>query len=180
MKKEENKEAAKDTGKEAPQEKEVPEMTTEERLFSARELVKKRVMASVGAGLVPVPLFDMAALTGIQVEMLARLCKLYGTSFRQDVGKSLIGSLLGGVIPVWANPAIASFIKAIPLIGQTTGAVSMSIVGGASTYALGKVFIQHFESGGTFLDFDPEKVREYFAEQFQKGKKVASEAKAAK
>ena len=28
---------------------------------------------------------------------------------------------------------------------------------------MGKVFIQHFESGGTFLDFDPDKVRSYFS-----------------
>jgi lipoate-protein ligase A len=51
----------------------------------------------------------------------------------------------------------------------------MSAIGGAATYAIGRVFIQHFESGGTFLDFNPEKVREYFKEQFERGKGVASE-----
>jgi hypothetical protein len=33
-----------------------------------------------------------------------------------------------------------------------------------------KVFIQHFESGGTFLDLDPDKVREYFKAQFEEGR----------
>jgi hypothetical protein len=38
----------------------------------------------------------------------------------------------------------------------------------ASTYAVGRVFIQHFESGGTFLDFDPDKVRAHFEAEFKK------------
>ncbi|MEZ5671856.1 MAG: hypothetical protein R3E08_05540 [Thiotrichaceae bacterium] len=47
-------------------------------------------------------------------------------------------------------------------------------MGGAATYAIDKVFVQHFESGGTFLDFDPEAVREHFAAEFAKGKDVAA------
>jgi uncharacterized protein (DUF697 family) len=63
----------------------------------------------------------------------------------------------------------------IPVVGQTAGGMTMLATGGACTYALGKVFVQHFESGGTFLDFDPEKVKAYFAEKFKEGKKFASE-----
>ena len=71
-------------------------------------------------------------------------------------------------------PGLASLIKVIPLIGQTTGVLTMSVVGGASTYAVGKIFIQHFEAGGTFLDFNPEKVKDYFAELYEKGKSKVS------
>jgi len=35
----------------------------------------------------------------------------------------------------------------------------------ASTYAIGKVFLQHFESRNTMLTSDPEKVRVYYAER---------------
>jgi hypothetical protein len=41
---------------------------------------------------------------------------------------------------------------------------------------LGKVFIQHFESGGTFLTFDPMTVRAHFARLQEEGRKVAAEA----
>lgn len=151
------------------------EVDPEARIAQAREMIHKRVMAAAGVGLVPIPIVDLAGLTGIQLEMLSRLSKMYNIPFRKDIGKSLIGSLLGSALPVWALPPAASLIKAIPIIGQTTGAVSMSILGGAATYAIGQVFLQHFESGGTFLDFYPESVKEYFAEQFKKGEKVASE-----
>jgi len=42
---------------------------------------------------------------------------------------------------------------------------------------VGKVFVQHFESGGTFLSFDPEKVRSHFEEELKMGKAVAAVAK---
>jgi predicted transcriptional regulator len=51
----------------------------------------------------------------------------------------------------------------------------MAALSGASTYALGEVFKKHFETGGTFLDFDPERLRKYYNEKFEKGKEVADE-----
>lgn len=48
----------------------------------------------------------------------------------------------------------------------------MPVFSGSATYAIYKVFVQHFESGGTFLDLDPAKVKVYFSEHFAKGKKV--------
>ena len=52
----------------------------------------------------------------------------------------------------------------------------MAIFSGAYTWALGRVFIQHFESGGTFLNFDAEKVREHFKAEFEEGRKMAKSA----
>ena len=42
------------------------------------------------------------------------------------------------------------------------------------TYAAGRVFHQHFASGGTFLTFDPDKVREYYAQMLEEGKTIAT------
>ncbi|MBF0535736.1 MAG: GTPase, partial [Nitrospirae bacterium] len=83
--------------------------------------------------------------------------------------------LIGSGIPVVLSSTVASLLKFIPVIGYTTASLSISIVGGASTYALGKVFVQHFESGGTFLDFDPMAVKEYFAKEFKEGQGLLSE-----
>ncbi len=72
---------------------------------------------------------------------------------------------------------LASVVKFIPVIGETAGVVAMPILAGATTYAVGKVFVQHFASGGTLLTFDPDKVKEYYAQMFEEGKKVATAAK---
>ena len=53
----------------------------------------------------------------------------------------------------------------------------MAVLSGASTYALGEVFKKHFETGGTFLDFDIDRLTKMYKEKFEKGKKVAEEIK---
>ena len=161
-------------------EKVVKEGVTLTKLQQANNIIKNRVLVTAGTGLIPLPLVDLVALFGVQIDMLRVLAKLYNVPFRKDIGKSMVASLLGGVLPVSITPAMASLFKMIPIIGTTTGAVTMSIMGGAFTYAVGKVFIQHFESGGTFLDFNPEKVKEYFRQQYEEGKKVAEEAQNSK
>jgi hypothetical protein len=56
------------------------------------------------------------------------------------------------------------------MIGGLLGILAVPAFAGATTYAIGKVFIRHFESGGTFLDFDPSKAKAYFQQQFKKAK----------
>ena len=172
-----NEEAVKESKK---IEKEEESMETDETIPKyqrANSVVRNRVLVSAGIGLIPVPLIDLVALTGVQLDMLKVLAKLYEIPFRRDIGKSIIATLSGSVGAVTMTPTLSSLIKAIPLIGQTTGAVTMSLVGGATTYAIGKVFIQHFETGGTLLNFNPRKVKDYFAAQYKKGEKVVSEIK---
>ncbi len=154
-----------------------PVMDEAQRLREANDIVRNRVAWSVGVGLVPIPLVDMAGLMAMQLEMLARLARLYGVPFRRDLGKSLVASLVSSVIPALAAGPLASMIKLIPIVGYTAGAVTMCAVGGASTYAVGKVFTKHFASGGTLLDFDPVAVKDEFAAHFQEGKAAAAEIK---
>jgi uncharacterized protein (DUF697 family) len=141
------------------------------------KLAKNHILASMGVGLIPIPLIDLFALMGIQLDMIKKLAAEYDVPFRQDRGKSIITSLVGGFLPASLGGSIASIIKIVPVIGQTTGAVTMPVISGAATYAIYKVFVQHFEAGGTFLDLDPAKVKSFFSTQFTKGKQVATELK---
>lgn len=152
-------------------------LTHEARLQQASSLVRKHAMAAAGIGLIPMPVVDFAALTALQLNLLRKLSSTYDVRFAEEIGKKAVASLLAGYAPVaFAMPA-ASLIKSIPLIGQTTGVLAMSALAGATTYAVGKVFIQHFESGGTFLNFDPTAVREYYREQFKEGREVVADGK---
>lgn len=148
-----------------------------EKQKEAEKIIRNHIYGAMGIGLIPVPLVDVVALTGVLLNMLRRLSKLYEIPFSKDTGKNLIASLLGGTIPVSVSGTLASMIKAIPIIGQTTGALTMPATAGAMTYAVGRVFLQHFESGGTFLNFDPDQVREHYARLFEEGKKVVTDVK---
>ena len=60
--------------------------------------------------------------------------------------------------------------------GRTAlGIISVPIIGGAFTHATGKVFVLHFEAGGTLLDFDPHKMRRYFKEEFERAKNTVAD-----
>ncbi|MCI5120691.1 MAG: DUF697 domain-containing protein [Candidatus Electrothrix sp. AUS4] len=148
-------------------------------------LAKRRIMqytsAGMAVGVVPFPLLDLAALSAVQLKMLHGLAGIYDVEFKASLGKSAISSLVGGVLPVaTVVPVAASLSKFIPGIGHALSYGTLVMLNGASTYAVGKVFAQHFASGGTFLTFDPEAVRDYFAEQYEKGKKVVASLKSKK
>jgi uncharacterized protein (DUF697 family) len=149
-------------------------MTENDTKTSKAEAIVATYMAwSFGVGFLPFALVDMVALSGVQLKMLHSLAKNYGLEFPPQLGKSLIASLLGGGVPVSLSSKLARLaVRSIPFYGWVT-LISTSLFGSASTYAIGKVFIQHFESGGTFLTFDPRKVRDYYAQQFEQGKEVA-------
>lgn len=153
--------------------------TTYSNLADAEELIKKSMYVSMAAGLVPVPVFDFLAISAIQLEMIRRLSHIYGIPFMEGKVKNLLGAVIGGSLSSSAAPLFASLGKMIPVVGWSIGAVTLPLAAGASTYAIGKVFIQHFESGGTFLTFDPKAVRAYYAEQFKAGKAIAEANKTA-
>jgi uncharacterized protein (DUF697 family) len=154
----------------------VEELVVLSNLESANDLVKKWMWWTMGAGLIPVPFVDLAAVTGVQLKMLSDLSKLYNVKFSENRGKAIIGALLGSIVPnSLAGGGVGSLLKMVPLVGTILGGISMSLFSGAATYAIGKSFIQHFESGGTFLDFDPVKVKDYFGKQFEEGQKIARE-----
>ena len=148
----------------------------ETKSLSASVIVKNYIMGSVAAGFIPVPIADMTVIAGVQLKMLHALANLYEVKFTKNLGKSVVGSLTGGVAAAGVGKgALLSLVKSFPIVGPALGAATMPAVAGASTYAVGQVFIQHFESGGTFLDFDADKVKAYFAEQFEKGKLVVAD-----
>ncbi|QTA89719.1 YcjF family protein [Desulfonema magnum] len=142
------------------------------------KLIRHHVYGAVAVGLLPVPLADFAGLTVVQLNLLRKLAQLYNIPFSKGLVKNILSSMVGGALPTAVSgPLAVSISKFIPAIGTTAGVVTMPIVAGATTYAVGKVFVQHFASGGTFLTFNPEKVKAYYTEMFKEGEKVAASVK---
>jgi len=146
-------------------------------LSEAKNITKNHVIAAMAVGLVPIPVFDLVALLAIELKMLHSLADHYEVPFSQHLGKSLIVSLVGGVLPASITFTASSMLKWIPGVGSLAGGASVAILSGAVTYAVGKVFIQHFESGGNLLDFNPEHMRELFRQELEEGKEAARDLK---
>lgn len=140
-------------------------------------IIRKRVYAAIGIGFIPVPLVDFAGLTAVQLELIHALSKAHGVEFRKERVKSIISSLCGGVLTTASVPLAASLFKSIPIIGLTAGAATISIMGGASTYALGWVFDRHFRNGGTLKNFDSQEAKAYFKTKMDEGKNLVGRMK---
>src|SRR5215471_5073616 len=141
----------------------------DERYEAASKLVDRFSLWSGAAGLIPVPLVDIVAVGGVQLEMLRRLSEIYNVPFSDNRGKSLIASIAGSVIPAsTAAGGVTSALKAIPGLGTVIAAFTMPAFSACASYVIGKVFIQHFASGGTLLDFNPPDYREFIKTQKEK------------
>ncbi len=153
---------------EAKPEASVPELTPSARLEMASKLVDRFAMWGGVAGLVPVPIVDVAAVAGIQVQMLRRLSQIYNVPFSENSGKALIAALAGTMIPATSGIGAASMLKSVPILGTIASGFVMPALAAGATFAIGKAFVQHFESGGTMLDFNPPDYREFIKAQKEK------------
>lgn len=136
----------------------------------ANEIIRNNVLWAMGAGAVPIPILDIAAVTAVQLDLLKQLCKLYEVDYNENSGKSFISAIAGSTLAGIA----ASLIKSIPLIGSLLGGVPMIVLSGASTYSMGQVFVRHFEGGGDFFNFDINIGKKTYEEEFEKGKEYAT------
>ena len=153
-------------------------LTGEQREEAASQLVDRFSLWSGAAGLIPVPLVDVVAVGGVQLQMLRTLSEIYGVPFTDNRGKSVIASLAGAIIPASTATTTAmtfgSLIKGIPGIGSAIGALTMPVYSAGVTYVIGKVFMKHFASGGTLLDFNPPDYREFIKAQQAKFRRKAA------
>jgi uncharacterized protein (DUF697 family) len=149
-------------------------VTEAEREEAASQLVDRFSLWSGAAGLIPVPLFDVLAVGGVQMQMLRRLSEIYNVPFTDNRGKSVIASLAGAIIPASTATTTAmtfgSLIKGVPGFGSMIGALTMPVYSAGATYVIGRVFMKHFASGGTLLDFNPPDYREFIKQQQAKFK----------
>ena len=149
------------------------------RLARAEGIIHRNVLWALGAGIVPFPIADLVAIIAVQVKLLKELSDTYGVPFKEDLAKKLVASLLSGLGGLSVGAIVGvSVAKFIPFVGTTLGVVAVPIVAGACTHATGRVFVMHFESGGTLLDFDPVKVREHFKREFEAAKEKVTKLQA--
>ncbi len=140
---------------------------TEPRSEVATKLVDRFAIWSGVAGLVPIPVVDLLAVGGLQVQMLRRLSQIYDVEFSENRGKAVIAALAGTMIPATSGMGAASALKAVPILGMLASGFVMPVLSAGATFAIGKAFIQHFESGGTLLDFNPPDYRDFVKAQKQ-------------
>lgn len=147
------------------------------RAHEARAIIHRNVLWAMGAGAIPLPILDVVLSFGVQLRMLKQLSNLYGLPFSERLVRKLLTSLLVSVGGVGVGFGVgASLAKLIP--GAGFAFLTTPIVTGAFTQASGNVFFMHFETGGTYLDFDPRTLRDHFRREYEAAKEAIVRMKA--
>jgi uncharacterized protein (DUF697 family) len=144
---------------------------TMEMHLRAENCIKNHVIAALGIGVIPVPIVDLVGITALELRMIGELASIYHFPFpdRLAVYKVLL-SLLGSTGPLFVSRVLQSLLQGVPLLGFAAAVGTLSATGGASVYAVGKVFQKHFESGGTFLGSEDHEIREYYRHKLREAK----------
>jgi uncharacterized protein (DUF697 family) len=159
--------ATPDPGKISPSRSKAGAAADNDRRSRATKVVERFSFWSGVAGLLPIPFVDLAAVGALQIQMLRLISRVYDVPFSENRGKALIAGIAGTVIPVSTGVGMASVVKSIPIAGTAVGVLVTPALAVAATYAIGMVFIQHFASGGTLLDFEPPNYREFISREMQ-------------
>jgi uncharacterized protein (DUF697 family) len=143
------------------------------RASRAESIIRNHVLWASGAGLIPIPFADVAAVTGIQVHMLQDLTTLYDSELSESTLQNFVTALTGGMLARLG----ASAVKAIPGIGSLIGAASMSIMSGAATYAVGRVARNWLDAGKNLATVDLDKAKSEYSQAYESGKDYVSKLK---
>ena len=136
---------------------------------SLESIIKSHLIFSMTAGAIPIPLVDFVAISAIQLDMIKQITSHYSIDYDSNKGKSLVSSIIGTSLAKLG----ASAIKAIPGVGTLAGISAQVIFAGASTYALGKVFENHFSNEGSLIDVNLDSMKKLYSELLEKGKDIA-------
>lgn len=149
----------------------------EEREERAYTLVQRYALGVGALGLVPIPVLDILPMTWLLLLMLRDLGALYGQSFSGKQRRyEVLGALLGGVaLPALTFPTLLSVAKWIPGVGTAVATLILPLFAGTIAYAVGLTFIQHFETGGTLLSFNPKALRRVFIAYYNEGRDSAAQ-----
>lgn len=134
-------------------------------------IIKNHAAYGAIGGLIPVPVVDFAAVSAVQLRMIAQLCDQYRIPFSENAVKSIVSALLGSSVPqgLLGYPVL-SLVKGVPVFGQLLGVAAFPAINGAATYALGRAFVWHFNRGGSLEDINPKEMSDRFKQELKNEK----------
>ena len=118
----------------------------------ARRIVDRHAAYSAVGGIIPVPIANVAGVTAVIVRMVKVLSDLYGVPFQRDRARTIVIGLMGGAMPTGLAAVTASTLVYIVPGSNLIGLAVSSATAIACTRGIGRIFIEHFESGATLSD----------------------------
>jgi uncharacterized protein (DUF697 family) len=85
------------------------------------------------------------------VRMVKLLSALYGVPFEHDRARTLVIGLMGGTMPTGLGAVTTSTLMYVLPGSALLGLAVSSVAAAACTRGIGRVFVEHFETGAADL-----------------------------
>jgi uncharacterized protein (DUF697 family) len=103
--------------------------------------------------MIPLPVITFAGVTAVIVCMVKALSDHYGVPFERDRARAIVIGLVGGAMPAGVAAVTTSTLAYILPPAAVLGLAASAISAAGFTRSVGRIFIEHFESGATLEDF---------------------------
>jgi uncharacterized protein (DUF697 family) len=122
------------------------------RLSRAHAIVQRHAAYAAVGGIIPLPIVNVASITTVIVRMVKVLSDLYGVPFERDRARAIVIGMMGGAMPTGLAAVTTSTLVYIVPGSALIGLAVSSIAAVACTRGIGRVFVEHYESGATLHD----------------------------
>ena len=117
----------------------------------ADTIVERHAAYAAVGGVIPLPIVNVAGITAVIVRMVKLLSALYGVPFERDRARTIVIGLMGGTMPTGLGAVTTSTLMYVLPGSALLGLAVSSVAAAACTRGIGRVFVEHFETGATDL-----------------------------
>jgi uncharacterized protein (DUF697 family) len=135
-----------------PQPPSPPDPNAVRRRMRALRIVDRYAAYSAVGGIVPLPLVNVASITGLTVRMVKVLSNHYGAPFEKDRARAIVVGFVAGVMPSGLGSIASSTLTYLMPHAAIAGLAVSSVTAAACTRSIGRIFVEHFENGATLAD----------------------------
>jgi len=125
---------------------------TTRRRSQANSIVEHHTAYAAVGGIIPVPIANVASITAVIVRMVKLLSDLYGIPFERDRARAIVVGLMGGAMPTGLGAVTTSTLFYVVPGSALVGLAVSSITAVACTRSIGRIFVEHFETGSSLHD----------------------------
>lgn len=122
------------------------------RRTQALKIVERHAVYAAVGGIIPVPIANVASVTAVIVRMVKVLSDLYGIPFERDRARAIVVGFMGGAMPTGLGAVTTSTLGYIVPGSGLLGLAVSSVTAVACTRSIGRIFVEHFESGAGLHD----------------------------
>lgn len=143
------------------------------RQTQVASLLRSYALGSSGAALVTDSFLSSAAIAALHLALIRDLAAAYNVEFSKESARGISLALGVAFVPGWLGGEVQrSILRVLPVVTGVVGVIVVAGMSAAVTYALGRTVIEHFEAGGTLVDFDVKRLHQAVENLFNSGNPV--------